>query len=86
MTYKEKKYLMKVKSNAYKLKTNGQIPYSLYIEIINLSYDSELESVKTLVNLTEKYMRVGGFYVRHPEHAYDCDKEIEEYKHTKLSN
>ena len=83
MNFKEKKYLMKVKSNAYKLKINGQIPYSLYIEIINLSYDSELEDVKKLVFLSEKYMRVGGFYVRHPEEAYDCDKEIAGYKHTK---
>ena len=79
MSNHEKKSLIKIKNNAFKLKTNGQIPYSLYIQIVNLNYDSDKSDVIYLRDLCEKYIRVGGFYIRHPEFSLDCDKEIESW-------
>lgn len=76
MTKQEKRFMLKVKDNAFKLRKNGQLPYSLYIAILNLNYESDINEVKKLSELSEKYIRVGGYYIRHPEAQYECDKEL----------
>jgi len=77
MTKKEKRFLSSVKEKCFKLRKNGQIPYSLYIAILNLNFESDINEVKRLWDLSEKYIRVGGYYIRHPEAQLDCDKELE---------
>lgn len=76
MTRKEKKMLDRVKVYAFKLRDNGQIPYELYCAIVRLNYESSTERVERLKDLTDKYTRVGGFYIRHPEGAMPCIKEL----------
>lgn len=76
MSKKEKKLLNHLKSKVFKLKENGQIPYSLYINILQLNYESDIDRVQYLSNLSEKYIRIGGFYIKHPEASYECDKEL----------
>lgn len=76
MSGKEKKLLNKVKTNAFKLKGNGQIPYSLYHQVLLLNYESSIDDVNYLMDMCEKYTRVGGFYIRHADGAIDCDKEL----------
>ena len=78
MSNRDKKLLGMIKSNAYKLRKNGQLPYSLYICILNLNFESNPLDVKELKDLADKYTRVGGYYIRHPDMAYDCDKELKE--------
>lgn len=84
MNKHDKKLLNRVKDNAFKLRKNGQLPYKLYIEVLNLNFDSKIEDVKFLMELCEKYTRVGGFYIRHPECSQECDKELENWLNSKI--
>lgn len=78
MSNREKKLLDKVKCNCYKLRKNGQLPYNLYLCVLNLNYESNKLDVITLRDLCDKYTRVGGFYIRHPEESYQCDLELKD--------
>lgn len=76
MSKKERNQLRILKSKAFKLRDNGQIPYSLYMAIIRLNYESDIKLISELSLLSEKYIRIGGFYIRHPEYSKECDEEI----------
>lgn len=76
MTRKEKRQLNVVKTNAIKLKENGQIPFCLYESILRLNFESSITSVEKLKSLSEKYMRIKGYYFRFPEYSYQCEREL----------
>ena len=78
MTNKEKKLLNDIKRTVYRLRKNGQLPYNLYILVLNLSYESDIERVKILRDLCEKYTRIGGYYYKFADASYECDKELKE--------
>lgn len=72
MNKKEQRKLNLVKNKAYLLKENGQIPISLYRAILGLNYESNVESVSKLCELTEHFIRVKGYYFRFPENDKEC--------------
>ena len=80
MTKNEKKLLNQIKTNTLKLKENGQIPYCLYERILRLNYDSDIQLVTKLKDLSDKYIRVGGYYHRHPEESDKCELELKNIK------
>ena len=78
MNNREKRLLNTIKSNCYKLRKNGQLPYNLYVCVLALTYESDKFKIMDLKDLCDKYTRVGGYYIRHPDMSYDCDKELKE--------
>ena len=76
MNKKEKKFLNKVKMSAFKLKAEGQIPICLYNAIIDLNYDSDIDRVKSLMEMSDKYMRIKGFYFKYPDYDVSCKNEL----------
>ena len=76
---REKKLLNNLKMNSIKLKENGQIPKCLYDEILYLNFNSDINYVKYLMELSEHFMRIKGYYFKYPETDYECMKLIEKY-------
>lgn len=76
MEKKELKSLNKIKFNAWKLKTGGQIPPVLFTFICELDETSKVEDVKYLSQLTEHYLRIKGYYIKYKEISQQCDVEI----------
>lgn len=76
MSKKEKKLLNRVKIKSLELRDNGQIPICLYNAIIDLNYESSVDSVKSLMELCDKYMRIKGFYFKYPDYDRSCKNEL----------
>lgn len=79
MTQEEKKVnklLNKVKYKALKLKDGGQLPSFLFKKICLLGFDSSLEEVRFYMDLSNKYLRVKGFYKLYPEYEKIYEDEI----------
>jgi len=76
---KVNKLLVKVKYKAYELKDGGQLPSFLFKKIALLGVDTPLELVKEYITLTDKYLRVKGFYKRFPEYESIYEEEVNKY-------
>jgi hypothetical protein len=76
---REKRLMSNLKMNSIRLKESGQIPKSLYDEILYLNFSSDIEYVKFLMELSEHFMRIKGYYFKYPDLDYECMKAIEKY-------
>lgn len=79
MTQEERKVnklLNKVKYNSLKLKDGGQLPSFLFKKICLLGIDSSFEEVRFYMDLSNKYLRVQGFYKRYPEYEKIYEDEV----------
>lgn len=82
MTKEEKvvnKLLCRLKINAYKLKESGSLPLFLYLDICRLGIDTDIALVRDYMDLTEKYLRIKGFYFKYPEIQEVYKEEVRLY-------
>lgn len=72
--------IAQVKYQALKLREKKQIPYYLTKLITDLTGDESAEYVIWLVNMSEHYLRIKGYYKKYPEAEAECEKQLKESK------
>lgn len=62
LTKKETKLLTKLRYKAYLLVNRKQIPSYLYRLIVHIKGDTDIAYIKKLIDLSNEFMRVKGYY------------------------
>lgn len=66
MTNKEKKQLLIIKKKSVEAYTQGMLPKCLVQKIININDDCSSELIKFYSYMTERELRVKGYYKKYP--------------------
>lgn len=78
MTKQEKKLLAKAKNSAIQLRLKYMIPIELVRAINNLDDRANEQDIRYLMELSEHYVRVNGYYKRFPHIEKKFNEEIVE--------
>jgi len=70
--------LSRLKSKALELNKSHQIPFVLAREIFELKVDYDSKYVALVMTLTEKFLRVKGYYKKYPQEEQEATKVIKE--------
>lgn len=76
MYKKEIRLLNKLKITAFDLYKKGQLPHYLFIEICRFGIDTPKVVIDKFKYLTERYLRIEGYYKRFPEENKRAEDEI----------
>lgn len=76
-------YLSKIKTNAVKLRGNYQLPSKLVYYIMQLSTDCNEYWIQLLMEYSEIWLRIKGFYKKYPSYEREYNDIITE-KHDML--
>lgn len=65
-----------LKSKTYQLRAYGQIPYALTYLIYQLTEEDDVNYLELLMALSERYLRVKGYYKRYKQEEEIAKQEI----------
>ena len=68
-----------LKKNALKLYVNKQLPSKLAFMIQNINADTSVKFINSLMFLTEKYLRVVGYYKKYPKEEEIANKYVSDF-------
>lgn len=73
-----KTLIKKIKSSATTLYVKGQLPIALFSAISKLNELDHIDYVSYLIELSNHYMRVNGYYKKYPKVHIQANKDIEQ--------
>ena len=76
LTRKEKKLVVRIQKTSLELYTKGQLPKCICSRIQKLSYKSSKDEVEILSELSERFLRVVGYYRKYPRDNQLAEAEL----------